>query len=182
MRDMFLIFENKTETNGVNIKTKDSVEIILNRLQTYKTRISFITTIKTQKGYETAIKFKSDNSPRCESVRKHLEEVFPDYKIFIDTNDKTSYLQKARKLICPIDDVLIDPYPYIFGEDKRSLCYRIQNSGRGDNRSASKRTNLQYKIRACLEEKGDNYEIFITTRVYLDNAWKYPYTMHAIWE
>lgn len=75
-----------------------------------------------------AIKFESASPVRCESVRRALTDLFPEFGVDVDQDDTRTCLEKA---MCPMRGALDEPNPLVFGETKSELLRRIQFSGRG---------------------------------------------------
>lgn len=126
-----------------------------------------------------AIKFESKNPPRCESVRKGLVDLFPDFDVELDQSDKRKYLKKAKSLVCPVNGVLLDPHPLVFGESKGDLLKRIQfGSGK---KMRAKRTVPAVKVDESTLLTGSDYLSFVRSTAFLENACDFPYTVEIMW-
>lgn len=113
-------------------------------------------------------------------MRKGLADLFPHFDVELDESDRRTSLEKAKRLVCPVNGVLVDPHPLVFGESKGELLKRIQFSSRGSRKNKQTKRTLLSEIWEATHLTGGDYFSFVRTAGFLANACDYPSTVDDI--
>lgn len=183
-RDMLITFGNVHKYNLPPIKEKEWVAKIIERVKTPSSVITYMTIAyeEADEGckfphYHVVIKIDSKNTVRCGAIKKKLYELFPDYHGNIDFSVKNAncYLDKAKYLVCPTKDKIIDPTPMVYGETHVELMKRIENSAGGAKRKREIEENWTTElVNAAREAEGD-YAVFMESEAFKTLGWDKPY-------
>lgn len=183
-RDMLITFGRVDKYKLPNIKDDKWVTKIIDRVKTQKSAISYMTIVYEKADeacpfphYHIAIKIDSKNPVRCGSVKKKLYEIFDTYHGNIDISIKNTncYLDKAKYLICPVKDKIIDPLPKIYGETIDELMKRIENSANGAKRRREIEENWTTELIEAARESEGNYAVFMESEAFKTLGWNKPF-------
>lgn len=117
-RAILLEFQD-AESMG-NVKDEKTTAEIVAALTEGEASPEFITVGYTSRhSIRMAIKIKSTRNPiPIGEIMKRLYKLFDNYRgrIMFDRNVKGTYLDMARKILCPEEDLDVDVKPFVFGE------------------------------------------------------------------
>lgn len=129
-----------------------------------------------------AINVQSKNAILVSSfLWKVYQKVFPDYhyQIQMDVSNTSSYLDKARTLVAPLEAREMDMKPFVFGETLYELLRRIENAMKSTLRSRHIESNWKrypLELQRAVLESNRNWLYFIRSSAYKSIGSMYPYT------
>lgn len=194
-RAIFLEFQD-AESMG-NVKDEKTITEMVAALTKGEASPEFITVGYTSRhSIQMAIKIKSTRNPiPIGEIMEKLYKFFDNYRgrIVFDKNVKGTYLDMARKILCPEEDLDVDVKPFVFGEqckvsgedrdvleENRNILFkRIWNAER---KQAGHRTiyvgRRQEWIDAAMTSDGSSRKYMRTTKN-LDPEEDMAFVLHA---
>lgn len=184
MRDMLITFGNIEKYSLPDLKQDAQVKRMVDRLSTTGAKVTYMTIAREEADeackfphFHLAIKFDSSNKVKCGTVKSKLYELFPMYHGNIDFSVKntTRYIDKAKYLVCPEKDKVVDINPKVVGETYDELMKRIEKSAGSAKRRREIMENwVDELIRAAKDCEG-SYEQYMKDDAVKEIMWDRPY-------
>jgi hypothetical protein len=183
-KDLLITFGNIENYNLPDIKKEKWVARITEALCTEQMTVKYMVIAKEEADkackflhYHIAMKLDCKNAARLGTIKSKLYKLFNLYhgNIDIAANNNTPYIDKARYLICPIKDKVVDPNPKVYGETYEELCKRIENFAGKRKRNAEIVENWTMELIEAARTAEGSYEAFMKSEAFCALAWEKPY-------